>query len=162
MRKLALVGLLAISTVAVAQKAADKGKPVTIKVPPLPPSTTDLLFADPAHAAWTPVEKLGYAPGAQAALIGQDPVSTGPTMYFKAPGGYKIALHWHTHSEHIYFISGKATLTAEGKPHVLEPGSYLSMPSKTQHSFECAAGAECLFVVERSGPADVNWVKASK
>jgi quercetin dioxygenase-like cupin family protein len=155
MKKLALA-LLLVSGLAVAQQ---KGKPVTVKVPPLPPSTTDLLFADPAHVAWVPSEKMGFAPGAQIALIGQDPVSTGPTTYVKAPAGYKFALHWHTHGEHLFFIAGKATLTVEGKPHTLEPGSYVSMPSKTKHELECAAGAECLFVVERSGPSDVNWVK---
>src|SRR5262245_34237172 len=98
MKKLAFL-MLAFSTVALAQKPAptDKGKPVTIKVPPLPPSVNDLLFADPAHAAWTPADKLGYPAGAQVALIGQDPVSTGPTMYMKASPGYKMPLHWHTH-----------------------------------------------------------------
>jgi quercetin dioxygenase-like cupin family protein len=152
MRTLAVLMLLAVPAL-----ADQKAKPVQIKVPPLPPSVNELLFADPAHAAWTPAEKLGYAAGAQVALIGQDPVSTGQTVYFKAPAGYKIPLHWHTHGEHIYFISGKATLTIEGKPHVLEAGSYASMPSKTQHSLDVQA--DCLFIVERSGPADVNWVK---
>ena len=157
MRTLAIVMLLAAPVFAQPKAATDRGKPVQIKVPPLPPSVNDLLFADPAKAPWTPAEKLGYAPGAQVALIGQDPVSTGPTIYFKAPAGYKIPLHWHTHGEHIYFVSGKATLTIEGKPHVLEAGSYASMPSKTQHSLDVQS--DCLFIVERSGPADVNWVK---
>jgi len=157
MRTIAFVLLLAAPVLAQPKQPADKGKPVTIKVPPLPPSVNDLLFTDPVKAPWVPAEKLGYAAGAQVALIGQDPVSTGPTMYFKAPAGYKIPLHWHTHGEHIFFVSGKATLTVEGKPHMLEAGSYASMPSKTQHSLEVTS--DCLFVVERSGPADVNWVK---
>jgi len=128
-------------------------------VPPLPPSTNELLFADEAHAAWAPAEKLGYPPGAQVALIGQDPVSTGPTVYVKTPAGYKMPLHWHTHGQHLFFVAGKATLTVDGKPHALEPGAYVSLPPKVQHQLDCAAGAECLLIVERSGPADVNWVK---
>jgi quercetin dioxygenase-like cupin family protein len=154
-----LLVLVMLGGVALAQP---KGKPVTVKVPPLPPSTEDLLVAEPAKTAWVPAEKLGYPAGGQVGLVGQDPVNTGKTMYFKMPGGYTLPLHWHTHGEHAVLIAGKGTLTVAGKPVPVSAGSYVSLPSKTQHAFACEAGAECLMLVQSSGPADINWVKAAK
>ena len=142
-----------------AKPAADKGKAIEIKVPPLPPSTEDLLIADLAGAAWVSAEKVGYPKGAMMALIGQDPVTTGNTVYFKVPGGFKIPKHWHTHTEYLTLISGKATIIVDGKPHVLSPGSYVVFPSKQAHELACDAAAECVIVNRRSGPADINWVK---
>jgi quercetin dioxygenase-like cupin family protein len=141
--------------------AQQKGKPVTIKVPPLPPSTEDLLFADPAGAGWIDGEQGGLPKGAQVALIGQDPVSTGLTMYLKAPKGWRMPPHWHTHTEYGVLLSGKATLTIDGKPRALVVGSYVVIPGKTHHELTCDAG-ECLFLQRRSGPLDINWVGAAK
>lgn len=166
MKKLALV-LIGLGATAGAEKpapkpAVDKGRPVTIKVPPLPPSTEDLRFATPSSAAWVPAEKMGMPPGAQVALIAQDPVSTGPTLYLKTPAGYQLPLHWHTHGEKAILAAGKGTFTVAGKAQVAEPGAWLSLPSKTRHAFVCDGRDPCLLVVQQSGPADINWVKAAK
>jgi quercetin dioxygenase-like cupin family protein len=59
-------------------------------------------------------------------------------------------------------VSGKATLTVEGKPHTLVPGSYTVLPSKKLHELSCDDPAGCVSLVRRSGPPDVNWVKGSK
>jgi quercetin dioxygenase-like cupin family protein len=140
--------------------AADKGKAVDIKVPPLPPSTEDLLMADLAGAAWVSAEIVGYPKGAMMALIGQDPVSTGMTVFFKVPAGFKIPKHWHTHTEYLTLVAGKATVTVDGKAHPMAVGSYVVFPSKLAHELVCDAGAECVIINRRSGPTDVNWVNA--
>src|SRR6266568_3276578 len=74
---------------------------VKLKVPPLPPSTEDYLVAQLAEAKWIPAEKLDakMPPGAEVALIGADPMSTGPTVYLRTKPGYKLPLHSHTHLE---------------------------------------------------------------
>jgi quercetin dioxygenase-like cupin family protein len=161
MRKIA-IGVLALLLLGGAFAAAQqKGKAVTISVPPLPPSTEDLLVVDPQSAAWFAGEKAGLPKGAQLALIGQDPVSTGLTMYLKAPTGWRMPAHWHTHTEYAALLAGKATLTIDGKPHALAPGSYVVLPGKTRHELVCDAG-ECLVLQRRSGPLDINWVAAPK
>jgi quercetin dioxygenase-like cupin family protein len=159
MKKLMLVLLL--GGVAFAdQKAA---KPTTVKLPPVPPSTDDLLVAELAKAAWTPADKMGYPAGAQMALIGADPTTTGTTVYLKTPGGYKMPAHWHTHNQHLVVISGKGTFTINGKPSPMVAGTYFSIPSKTPHEFVCdAGGPDCVMVQQSLGPADLNWVKPAK
>ena len=96
-------------------RQAAAGKTVTIKMPPLPPSTDDALAADVATAAWTPGDKMGLPKGAQVALIGMDPMSTGLTVYLKVPAGWKMPLHSHLHHEYLTLVSGKATVTQGGK-----------------------------------------------
>src|SRR5689334_3132291 len=123
MKKLMLVVLFGGGVAFAQQKAPPK--PVNVKVPPIPPSTDDLLVAELAKAAWTPADKMGLPAGAQMALIGADPTTTGTTVYLKTPGGYKMPAHWNTHGQHIVVVSGKGTITINGKASPLLPGTYL-------------------------------------
>ena len=134
--------------------------PVKLKVPPLPPSTEDYLVAQLADAKWMPAQKMDpkIPPGAEVALIGADPVSTGPTIYMRVPAGYHFPAHWHTHHEYATMISGKGSYVVDGKKVTSSAGTFIVIPSKTKHEFRCDAGAECVFVVRRSGPTDINWV----
>ncbi len=161
MRRLLLGSTLAVAFVTLAF-ADDKGKAVTVKVPPLPPSTEELLVADLPSAAWVSAEKMGYPKGAEAALIGQDPGSTAPTVYVRTTAGYKLPSHWHVHTEYSTMIAGKGTFTVDGKPHLVTAGSYVVVPSRVKHEFSCDTGVPCVLVVRRSGPADINFVKPAK
>ncbi len=133
---------------------------VKLKLPPLPPSTDDYLVAQLADAKWMPAPKLDakIPPGAEVALIGADPISTGATMYLRMKAGYKMPLHWHTHNEYSTMIAGKGSFTVAGKKIAALPGTFLIIPSKMQHDFSCDPGAECVFVMRRSGPTDFNLV----
>jgi hypothetical protein len=155
-----LLVILMLGSVALADPP--KGKQVQLKVPPLPPSTDDLLLADPAKAGWVPSEKMNLPPGAQLALIGQDPVTTGQTLYWKMSGGYKVPAHFYAHGVHLVFVRGKGAIGINGKSAALSAGSYVSLPPKTTLELACEAGAECLLVLDRRGPGDINWVKAAK
>lgn len=126
---------------------------------PKPPSTEELLAADPTSAKWMPAPTPGIPPGAQVALVGVDPSTGGATAYAKFPGGYHLPLHWHSHAEYTVLVSGAGTLTAGGKPHELKPGSYFVVPAKVQHELVCAAGADCVLLTRRAGPVDYNFVK---
>src|SRR5712692_8873403 len=96
--------------------------------------------------------------GAQGAVIGVDPNTKGPTGYAKFPPKYRIAPHWHSYAEYVTVISGKATLTLDGKPYQLAPGSYAVIPAKTTHDLTCGA-SECLVISRRAGPTEPNRAK---
>jgi mannose-6-phosphate isomerase-like protein (cupin superfamily) len=165
MRALALSLALAASLglPARAEEKPDKsGVTPKLKLPPLPPSTEDQLVARPEGAAWTPSEKSELPKGAELALIGADPVSTGPTLYLRAPGGWQLPLHTQVHTETWILIAGKATLTLDGKIERLAPGAYLVVPGKARRSFTCDKGSRCLAVVRRTGPTEIRWVEAAK
>jgi hypothetical protein len=36
-------------------------------------------------------------------------------------------------------------------------GTFVIAPSKVTHEFSCDAGADCLFLLRRSGPTDYIW-----
>jgi Cupin domain len=166
MRRLVLAALVCAAAMAHAEQ---KKMPVPVP-PPLPPSTEDLLFAELAGAKWTPSEKAGLPKGAEIALIGADPVSLGVTAYLKAPAGWKLPLHWHTHTEYNTLLFGRGTLIVDGKKHVLTAGAYTILPGKVQHEFTCEVDPNagvgglpgCIFLVRRSGPTDFHWVNAAK
>jgi quercetin dioxygenase-like cupin family protein len=125
---------------------------------PSPPSTEDKLVADPSTAKFAPITVPGFAPGAEGAPIGVDPNTRGQTGYAKFPAKYRISAHWHSYAEYVTMISGKATLTLDGKLHHLVPGSYVVIPAKTPHELTCG-DSTCLTISRRAGPADYNWVK---
>lgn len=159
-----ICGALLLTCGALAQKApapsSQKETTVKLKVPPLPPSTDDSLVAQLADAHWMPAQKLDakVPPGAEVALIGADPVSTGPTTYVRMKPGYKLPLHWHTHLEYSTMIAGKGSFVVDGKKIASAPGTFVIVRSKAPHEFSCDAGAECILIVRRSGPTDYNWV----
>jgi quercetin dioxygenase-like cupin family protein len=124
-----------------------------------PPSTEGPLVADVATAKFVDTTTPGAAKGSQNALIGVDPGTKGPTAYAKTPAGTGLPAHWHTHAEYTALISGKGTLTLDGKQYEAAPGSYFVIPPKMVHQFICAQGADCLLLVRRGGPADYNFVK---
>jgi quercetin dioxygenase-like cupin family protein len=162
MRLHIICGALLLAHGALAQKPSGQKEaaPVKLKVPPLPPSTMEPLVAQLANAAWVPAQKLEpkMPPGADIALIGADPVSSGVTSYMRLKGGYKVPAHWHAHIETDIMISGKGSFTIDGKKVPSSPGSYIIVGSKAKHDFSCDTGADCLFIVHRSGPTEYNWV----
>ena len=139
---------------------AQPEKTVKLKVPPLPPSTEQFLVAQLADAKWTPANKVEpkMPAGADIALIGADPVSTGPTVYLRMKPGYKVPMHWSIHLEYTTVVAGKGSFTVDGKKIAASPGTFVVIPSRAKHDFACDAGAECVFVTRRSGPSDFNLV----
>jgi quercetin dioxygenase-like cupin family protein len=126
----------------------------------VPPATESLVIAQLAEARWMPAQKLDpkIPPGAEVAVVGVEPVSRGPIVYLKLKAGYTMPLHWHARLESDTAIAGKGTLVVDGKSIAIAPGTFVMVPSKAKHELHCDAGAECVFVVRRSGPADYNWV----
>lgn len=161
MRLHIICGALLISFCAYAQQTAPAGKQQTVKlkVPPLPPSTDEYLTAQLADAKWTPAEKLEprLPRGAEMALIGADPVSTGITAYLRVKAGYHLPIHAHTHTTWATMLSGKGSWIIDGKKTPATVGTFVIIGSKQLHELTCDSGAPCVFLLRRSGPTDYIW-----
>lgn len=165
MRLHIIVAALLLGHCAFAQKPAmaPSGKQATVKLkapPPLPPSTEAYLVAQLADAHWMSAQKLDakIPAGADVALIGADPMSTGVTMYLRTKPGYKLPPHWHIHLEYDVMLSGKGSFVVDGKKTPAVVGTLVIVPSRAKHEFSCDSGADCVLLVRRSGPTDYNWV----
>ena len=124
-----------------------------------PPSTEDALVANVATAKFVESTTPNAPKGSQGAVIGVDPATKGATAYAKSPAGTGLPAHWHSFPEYTVLISGKGTLTLDGKKHEVAPGSYFVIPAKMVHQFTCGEGSECLVLTRRGGPTDYNFVK---
>jgi quercetin dioxygenase-like cupin family protein len=123
------------------------------------PSTEELLVVDVATAKFVDTTTR-YAPkGSQNAPIGVDPATKGPTCYSKTPAGTGLPAHSHSFAEYTVIIAGKGKLNAAGKSYEAAPGSYFVIPAAVVHEFTCGAGADCLLLTRRGGPADYKFVK---
>jgi len=156
MRLHIICGALLIGFCAYAQQ---KQPPVKLKLPPLPPSTDSYLTAQLADAKWMPGQKLEarLPAGSEIALIGADPMTTGITAYLRFKGGYKLPPHAHTHTTWLTMLSGRGTWIIDGKKTASKVGTFVIAPSKQVHQFSCDAGADCVFLLRRSGPTDYIW-----
>ena len=124
-----------------------------------PPSTEEQLMVNPDSVKWKPAPTPGLPPGAEVAPVAVDPQSGGSVAYARLPGGYHLPMHWHSHAEYSLVVSGKATLTVDGKAHPVSAGSYAVIPAKVHHQLVCDQGSPCVLFTRRAGPADYNFVK---
>src|SRR5258708_1628963 len=126
---------------------------------PKPPSSEEALVAHVAEAKWAPPKQPEIPPGAMASPIAADPASGAPIGYAKFPGGYTFPPHWHSFNEYTVLVTGKLAFTVGGKSYDLLPGSSIVIPAKAPHKAACAAGADCVLLTRRAGPADYHFVK---
>lgn len=69
-------------------------------------------------------------------------------IFFKVPGGGKIARHWHTSAERMILVSGRLQLTYDGQPaQVAKVGDYLYGPAKLPHSGVCLSKEPCILFI---------------
>ena len=118
--------------------------------------------SDAQHAGMNMVEmKFGPVPGLPACTAGSvqngDP-SKGPSVILaKAAKGCVIPWHWHSPSEHLMMISGKARAEMkDAKPLTMHAGAYALMPSKHVHQFTCLQ--TCTFYVYSDAAFDIHYV----
>ena len=123
-----------------------------------PPAMDDQQVASVKEAKWGPPKQAEIPAGVMVSPIASDPGAAN-IGYAKYPAGYVFPMHWHSAVETTTLISGKGRYTVAGKAYDLEPGSYIVIPAKAHHKFECQAGSECVAITRRPAPADYNWVK---
>ena len=79
--------------------------------------------------AWQPV-----ANGAERAVLYGDPTRAGNfVIRFRTVREIAVPLHWHRHDEHITVLCGPFSLSVNGAPNPLEPGSYVVIPAGAHH-----------------------------
>jgi quercetin dioxygenase-like cupin family protein len=126
---------------------------------PKPPGIEDGQVTNLADAKWVAPPLPGFPAGVMASPLAVDPASGASVGYAKIPAGTTFPMHWHSAPELSLVISGKGTLTIDGKANPISAGTYAVIPAKAQHKLECAAGADCILFTRRTAKTDYNWVK---
>jgi quercetin dioxygenase-like cupin family protein len=86
-----------------------------------------------------------------------DPTKGPATILIKATTGCKIPWHWHTATEGLIMVSGKAKVEMKDAPTAtMAPGDYAYLPGKHQHQFTCVAA--CTFFAVTEGAFDIHYV----
>ena len=93
--------------------------------------------------------------GCGLAVLHGDPAKPNVDVFFKVPGGSKIAAHTHTSEERMVLVSGELTVKYEGeKPVTLKKGMYAYGPAGKPHEATCAKGDDCVLFIAFVGPLD--------
>ena len=121
-----------------------------------------------AHSFISPTDiKWGDAPpslpkGAKIAVLQGDPGKGGPfVIRLLAPGGYKIAPHWHTQDEQLTVISGMLYVGlgdsfSKRAAHALPRGGFHFLPGK-EHHYAFTTG-RTIIQINGNGPFDINYI----
>jgi quercetin dioxygenase-like cupin family protein len=108
--------------------------------------------------------KFANFPGLPTCTMGAvqsgDPSSGASVILVKATSGCVVPWHWHTPTEQLMIVSGRAKAEMkDGSPAAVHAGDYLSMPSKSPHQFTCVTA--CTFFVASDAAFDIHYVDAS-
>lgn len=96
-------------------------------------------------------------PCTKMAAVRGDPAKEGATIYAQADSKCVIPWHWHTPTEELIIVSGRARLEMkDGSSEIAMEGSYLRLPARTVHQFTCEQ--KCTFYVVSGGPFDIHYV----
>ena len=124
-------------------------------------------------AAWTGVSEPALAKAAQdkdlqwgpcppflpagcgIAVLHGDPAKPNVDVFFKVPGGAKIAPHTHTSAERMVLVSGTLDVKYEGQaPVTLKTGMYAYGPAGKVHEASCHKGKDCVLFIAFESPLD--------
>lgn len=93
--------------------------------------------------------------GCGIAVLHGDPSKPNVDVFFKVPGGAKIAAHTHTSAERMVLVSGKLEVKYDGQSAVtLKPGMYAYGPAGQPHEATCAKGDPCVLFIAFESPLD--------
>lgn len=120
--------------------------------------------AQPAYAAAASA-KFAAFPGVPECAMGAvpqgDPAKGNAVILLKTKAGCVIPWHWHTPSERLIMVSGRAKVEMkDGTPATLRAGDFLNLESKHVHQFTCLAAC-MLYDVTGDAPFDIHYVDAS-
>ena len=102
-------------------------------------------------------------PGVQVAALSGDPAKGAFTALHKFVAGFAVPLHFHSAGYRGVVVSGTFLQTVEGEGEKsLTAGSYFSYTGKMKHVTKCAAGAECVVLIDSGGAWDVVLADAGK
>ncbi len=115
---------------------------------------TPVAAVDDPGLQWGPCPEF-LPKGCAIAVLHGDPAQPNVDVFFKVPGGAKIARHRHTSAERMVLISGELTVSYDGQPPAtLKTGMYAYGPAGHVHEAVCAPGADCVLFIAFESPLD--------
>jgi quercetin dioxygenase-like cupin family protein len=139
--------------------------PVALLMTPALASAADApsghVMMNTADVKWGPAPP-NLPKGVKIAVLYGDPGKPGPfVIRLMAPGGGKIAPHWHSQAENLTVVSGALYLGDGDKmdmkaAHALKAGGYHYLPGKAHHyAFTKTA---TVVQVHGEGPFDITYI----
>jgi mannose-6-phosphate isomerase-like protein (cupin superfamily) len=93
--------------------------------------------------------------GIKAAVVSGD-MAKGPSRFFLSyPAGLITPKHHHDADHYVTMISGKVTLTVDGKEHALSTGSYFALTGGAVHVARVEGDEPAVFFIQADGPWNV-------
>lgn len=110
--------------------------------------------ADDPGLQWGPCP--AFLPeGCAIAVLHGDPAGPNADVFFRVPGGARIARHWHSSAERMVLVSGELRVNYDGHPAAtLRPGSYAYGPARLPHTAECLGDTPCVLTIAFEQPVD--------
>jgi hypothetical protein len=126
------------------------------------------VFTQHAHVL-VPADKVQWGPapphlpaGAEIAVLEGNPSQKGPvTLRLRFPANYAIPAHWHSMTERVTVMSGMFNVGMGNQldrhaSQALEPGSFVSLPSKMNHF--AWTTVPTVVQISLEGPFDIFYV----
>jgi quercetin dioxygenase-like cupin family protein len=121
--------------------------------------TSDQEMVYGAHATAKYI-KLPVLPQCASFSVQRGDPNTGPAdLLLKVNTGCKVPWHWHTATETLFFVSGRARVEMRGGPsHIASASDYVYLPAKHPHQFTCLS--QCSLFLATSAAFDIHYVDA--
>lgn len=93
--------------------------------------------------------------GVAAAVVSGDMQKGASRFFLKYPAGLVTPKHHHNADHYGTIVSGRVTLTVDGKDRKLGPGDYFALTNKAQHAAKVEGKDEAVFFIQADAPWDV-------
>ena len=97
--------------------------------------------------------------GVAAATVSGDMQNGASRFYLKYPSGLVTPMHHHDADHYVTVVSGKITLTVDGKDHKLGAGDYFALTGKAPHAAKVEGKEEAVMFIQADGPWNVVMEK---
>lgn len=122
-------------------------------------SASPLLLAGGAVTMKADLKWKDMGNGVTAATVSGDMQKGASRFYLKYPSGLVTPVHHHDADHYVTVVSGKITLTVDGKSHVLGAGDYFALTGKAPHAAKVEGKDEAVMFIQADGPWNVVMAK---
>lgn len=122
-------------------------------------AASPLLFAGGAVTTKASLKWKDLGNGVAAATVSGDMQGGASRFYLKYPAGLVTPVHHHDADHAVVVLSGRVTLTVDGKDHKLGPGDYFTLTGKAPHAAKVDGKEEAVMFIQADGPWNVVMEK---
>jgi len=97
--------------------------------------------------------------GVTAAAVSGDMQKGASRFFLKYPAGLVTPSHHHNADHYVTVVSGRITLTVDGKAHTLGAGDYFALTRKASHVAKVEGKDEAVMFIQADAPWDVVMEK---